>query len=239
MLVTDDLGYSVVVTSGSNSRKNYVFLSKQPSNRPIPCAFFSLSLLLCQKYVLAKRSLGTLFYFNSNVPVGADILRWSTLELSKWSKWPFEYFCYIFWNIQMVKIVYYKNIQIVKNSVFKVYFWKLEWFFVKCINKSLRSLLYHKDFLFPLLSHLWLISRFNYCSMVIVFDGCLSLYSRNIFAIFRQIFRTTVTVNSVLYTIVYMSENDTHWTDTKIISIARERFVRMYVRVGSIRIGSH
>lgn len=36
MLVTDDdLGYSVVVTSGSNSRKNSVFLSKQPSNRPI------------------------------------------------------------------------------------------------------------------------------------------------------------------------------------------------------------
>lgn len=36
MLVTDDdLGYPVVVTSGSNSRKNSVFLSKQPSNRPI------------------------------------------------------------------------------------------------------------------------------------------------------------------------------------------------------------
>lgn len=36
VLVTDDdLGYSVVVTSGSNSRKNSVFLSKQPSNRPI------------------------------------------------------------------------------------------------------------------------------------------------------------------------------------------------------------
>lgn len=36
VLVTDDdPGYSVVVTSGSNSRKNSVFLSKQPSNRPI------------------------------------------------------------------------------------------------------------------------------------------------------------------------------------------------------------
>ena len=60
-----------------------------------------------------------------------------TLELPKWSKWPFEYFCQMFYR--------YKT----------VYFWRLEWSFTKYINKSLCILLYHKDFLFHLFQRFW------------------------------------------------------------------------------------